>query len=65
MSSPIKTYRICWYDHINKVLGADWLEAAGDEEAIAKASATGFSSKREIWDGRRLVAQIEAERLQA
>ena len=36
-----------------------------DEEAVAKAQAAGFGSKCEIWDGRRLVAQLEGERRNA
>ena len=62
MSSPVKTYRVYCYDGAHKVVTADWVEAASDEEAIAKAEAAGFGSKCEIWDGRRLVAQLEGQR---
>ena len=65
MSSRSKTYRIYCYHGGNKVVTADWIEAASEEEAIAKAEAEGFGSKCEIWDGRRLVAQLEGERRQA
>lgn len=65
MSSPPKTYRVYCYDGDHKVVTADWLEAVTDEEAIAKAKAAGFGSKCEIWDGRRLVAELEDERRQA
>ena len=65
MLSPSKTYRIYCYDGGNKVVTADWIEAASDEEAIARAVATGFGSKCEIWYGRRLVAQLDGERRQA
>ena len=64
-SSPMKTYRVYCFDAAHKVLTADWLEAASDEEAIAKANALGFSTKCELWDGRRLVAQLEDQRRQA
>ena len=46
-----------------KIVSADWLEAENDEAAIAKAEADGFGSKCEIWDGKRLVARLEAQRL--
>jgi hypothetical protein len=60
MSSPAKTYRIYCFDAANKVVTADWLEAASDKAAIALAEAQGFGTKCEIWDGTRLVAQLEA-----
>lgn len=62
MSSPQKTYRVYCFDSAHRVLTADWLEAADDAEAIAKAEAAGFGSKCELWDGRRLVATLSAER---
>jgi hypothetical protein len=62
MSSPLKTYRVYCYDAAHKQLTADFIEAANDADAIAQAQATGFGSKCEIWDGRRLVAQLEGER---
>jgi hypothetical protein len=61
VSSPRKTYRIYCFDGVQRVVSADWLEAASDEEAIAKAEAAGFGSRCEIWDGRRLVASLGAE----
>jgi len=65
MSSPEKSYRIYCYDSARRIVTSDWLEAASDEEAIAKAQAAGFGSKCEIWDGKRLVAQLDEERRQA
>ena len=65
MSNAVKTYRVYCYDAAHKVVTADWIEASSDEEAIAKAQAAGFASKCEIWDGRRLVAMLEAERQHA
>jgi hypothetical protein len=65
MSGPNKSYRVYCYDAEHKVVTADFIEAASDEEAIAKAEAAGFGSKCEIWDGKRLVASLEAERRQA
>lgn len=37
-------------------------QADSDQEAIATAEALGFGTKCEIWDGDRLVAQLEAAR---
>ena len=64
-SAPLKTYRVYCFDAAHRILTADWLEAASDEEAVAKAHAKGFGTKCELWDGRRLVAQLEDERRQA
>jgi hypothetical protein len=65
MSAASKTYRLYRYDGAHKVVTADWIEAASDEEAVANAEAAGSGSKCEIWDGRRLVAQFESERRKA
>ena len=65
MSSPKKTYRVYCYDRARKIVSADWIEAVSDEEAIARAEAAGFGDKCEIWDGNRMVAQLEDERRQA
>jgi hypothetical protein len=62
MSGPQRTYRVYCYDAEHKVVTADWLDAASDEEAISKAIAAGFGSKCELWEGKRLVAQLEDER---
>jgi hypothetical protein len=65
MSAPQRTYRVYCYDAAHHVLTNDLLEAASDEAAIAEAKARGFGTKCEIWEGTRLVAQLEAERRQA
>jgi hypothetical protein len=65
MSALRKTYRIYCYDGANKAVKADFVIAANDEEAIELVRSAGFGSKCEIWLGRRLVAQLEAERRQA
>jgi hypothetical protein len=61
MSTPLKTYRVYCYDGVHKVVSVDLIDASSDEEAIAQAEAQGFGSKCEIWDGRRLVAQLGEE----
>ena len=65
MSDPPKTYRICCFDAARHALSAELIKALSDEEAIAMAEAAGFGDKCEIWEGTRLVAQLEAERRQA
>ena len=62
MSSLPKTYRVCRYDAANKILDADWIKADSDEQVIAQLQASGFGTKCEIWDGRRLVTQLESDR---
>ena len=61
MSALEKTYRVYCYDREKKIVTADFIQAASDDEAIAKASQRGFGSMCEIWDGTRLVAQLEGE----
>jgi hypothetical protein len=65
MSASHKTYRVYCYDVQRKVVTADFISAANDQEAIAKATTAGFGSKCELWDGNRLVAQLEDERRSA
>jgi len=65
MSTPPTVYRLYAFDAARKIVSADWLSAMDDADAIAKAEAVGFGSKGEIWDGKRLVAQLEEPRLQA
>ena len=62
MSSSLKTYRVVCFDAAQKIVLAEFIKAASDEEAIAKAEAMGFGTKCEIWDGNRLVAELESER---
>jgi hypothetical protein len=65
MTERAKTYKVYCYDVARTVVTADFITAATDEEAIATVRAAGFGTKCEIWDGRRLVAQLEEQRLQA
>lgn len=55
------TYRICCFDAARHTVTQDFIQASSDEEAVAKAEAAGFGTKCEIWNGDRLVAQLEAE----
>jgi hypothetical protein len=64
MSAALKIYRIYSYDMGQRSVTADFIKAANDEDAIVKAEDL-VASKCEIWDGKRLVAQLEGERKQA
>ena len=65
MSKSRKTYRVICFDADRRIVTSDLIKAASDEEAIAMTEAAGFGTKCEIWDGDRLVAQLESERRQA
>ncbi len=65
MSAPPKSYRVYCFDMERKAVSADFVNAETDEEAITKTQNSGFGSKCEIWDGERLVAQLEKERRKA
>lgn len=60
MTSPPKIYRVYSFDLARKLVTADFIQAADDEEAVAIVSE--FGNKCEIWQERRLVAQLEGER---
>ena len=61
MSTPqTKTYRVYCFDEVHKALSNDLIEAANDDEAIAMANAANFGTKCELWEGDRLVAQMES-----
>lgn len=59
-ASQTKTYRVYCFDGARQALTNDLIEAASDEEAIAKANAMGFGTRCELWEGHRLVAELEA-----
>ena len=59
MSALPKTYRVYSFDILRRQVSADFVNAVDDEEVISKARSAGLGSKCEIWDGKRLVAQLE------
>lgn len=65
MSELPKIYRVYSFDIERKAVSAEFVNAANDDDAIAKTKEAGFGSKCEIWEGKRLVAQLEEERRQA
>jgi hypothetical protein len=58
MSSTAQTYRVYFFDSVHKVLTSDLIEAASDEDAVATAQKAGFGTQCEIWQGRRLIAEL-------
>ena len=62
ISEPPTVYRVYCYDGSKMTLTGDLIQASSDEDAIAKAEARGFGSRCEIWDGNRLVAELQGER---
>jgi hypothetical protein len=62
LSAPQKTYRVYMFDLHRRAVSADFITAASDEDAIAAAEASDFGHKCEIWEQRRLVAQLGGER---
>ena len=65
MSESTQTYRVYSFDHGRKSVTVDELQAFSDDDAFAAAEAAGFGSQGEIWQGRRLVAQLEPARREA
>lgn len=62
---PTQTYRIYCFDGERMTLTGDLIEAASDEDAIVQAERQGFGSKCEIWQGKRLVAELGGRLQQA
>ena len=59
-ASATRTYRVYCFDGVRKDLRHDLIEAASDDEAIALANAMDFGTKCELWEGNRLVADLDA-----
>jgi hypothetical protein len=59
---PQRTYRVYCFDGERMTVTGEFIEAASDEEAIARAVARDFGSRCEIWEGNRLVAELPHER---
>jgi hypothetical protein len=59
MSAPQEIYRVYCFDRAS--VTAEFIKAISDEEAIANVKADGFGTKCEIWHGRRLVAEHQAD----
>jgi hypothetical protein len=58
----VANYRIYCLDGADKVASAGWVEADGDEAAVALVEERHDGYKCEVWDGTRLVARVELRR---
>ena len=66
MSPLLKTYRVYCFDARHKMLTADLIYAVDDADAVAKAFEAGFGTRCELWEDRRMVAELtENDRQQA
>ena len=59
------SYRYYCLDGAGHLHGADWFDAASDEEAVAFVQEKHPDGRCEVWDGQRLVAEIMPQRRQA
>lgn len=55
----LASYRFYRLDGAGKINGAEWLEAADDEDAARQAQGLAERGTCEVWDRDRLVARIE------
>lgn len=62
---PSATYRHYSLDGSGHLHGAEWFEAADDQDAIAQIEAHAAEGICEIWQGKRLVAKLSPARLRA
>jgi hypothetical protein len=58
----VAEYRLYCLDGANKVSSGDWIEAADDEAAVEIAKETHEGYECELWQGKRLVAQLDLRR---
>ena len=57
-------YRLYCMDGSGKIGLADWFEADTDEEAVHKARELKAGARKcEVWQGTRMVAQLDAQEL--
>ena len=59
---PQPDYRVYCHDGVHKVVSAEWVDAATDDEAIAAIKLLYPTLDCELWQGRRLVAKIASNR---
>jgi len=55
-------YRLYRLDGARKIVGAEWLSATDDEDAVRQAKALDGRGTLEVWDRNRLVIRIEPNR---
>jgi hypothetical protein len=54
----LPNYRLYRLDGAGKIMGAEWIEAAGDEDALRDVQSRASSGTFELWDKDRLVERI-------
>jgi hypothetical protein len=57
----VPEYRHYRLDGAGSINNAEWIEAADDEDAVRRIRSLRLPVPSEIWNGRRLVARVEAE----
>lgn len=62
---PPENYRYYRLDRDGHLYGAEWFHAETDEHAISQIEAEHPDCTCEIWQGKRLVANLSHRRLQA
>lgn len=55
------SYRVYCLDGTGKVASAEWIEADGDKHALSIVNDRWGRHNCELWDGKRLVARIDAK----
>ena len=60
-----QTYRYYCLDGVGVLHDTQWITADNDHDALAQVGARHPDGKCEIWQGDRLVAKIEPDRLRA
>jgi len=57
----LPTYRLYRLDGAGRISGAEWIEAADDEEARSKSRGQSGSGRYELWERYRLVERVTGE----
>ena len=65
MSNAQSKYRVYSLDGSGRFLSAEWVDADGDESAIAAVRSSKPGSICELWEGRRMVTKLSPQRLTA
>ena len=54
--APLPSYRLYRLDGAGKIMGADWIEAEDDEQAVRAARSLADGARYELWDRQRLIS---------
>jgi hypothetical protein len=58
--AALASYRLYRLDGAGKISNAEWIEAAGDEDALHEARSRTAPASFELWEKNRLVARDRA-----